>query len=122
LPDAVIDEEMGYVLDLGIEFRGGHRVDSMRALLAEDWDAIFVGSGAPRGRDLDVPGRKEAAANIHIGIDWLSNVSFGHTDKIGRRVLVLGGGNTAMDCCRSARRLGGDDVKVIVRSGFEEMK
>ena len=91
-------------------------------LLSEGFDAIFVGSGAPRGRDLDIPGRKEAAANIHIGIDWLSSVSFGHTDKIGRRVIVLGGGNTAMDCCRTSRRLGGDDVKVIVRSGFEEMK
>ncbi len=83
---------------------------------------MFIGTGAPRGRDLEVPGRTEAAANIHIGIDWLSNVSFGHVDKIGRRVIVLGGGNTAMDCCRTSRRLGGDDVKVIVRSGFEEMK
>jgi formate dehydrogenase (NADP+) beta subunit len=83
---------------------------------------VFVGSGAPRGRDLEIPGRQEAAANIHIGIDWLSSVSFGHITKIGKRVIVLGGGNTAMDCCRSARRLGGEDVKVIVRSGFEEMK
>ncbi len=83
---------------------------------------MFVGSGAPRGRDLDLPGRKEAAANIHTGIEWLSSVSFGHISKIGKRVIVLGGGNTAMDCCRSARRLGGDDVKVIVRSGFDEMK
>jgi NADPH-dependent glutamate synthase beta subunit-like oxidoreductase len=122
LPDAVIDEECGYILDLGVEFRGGQRVDSMKGLLAEGWDAIFVGSGAPRGRDLDIPGRKEAAANIHIGIDWLSSVSFGHVTKIGKRVIVLGGGNTAMDCCRSSRRLGGDDVQVIVRSGFEEMK
>ena len=122
LPDAVIDEECGYILDLGVEFRGGKRIDSMKALLAEGWDAIFVGSGAPRGRDLDIPGRKEAAANIHIGIDWLSSVSFGHVDKIGKRVVVLGGGNTAMDCCRSARRLGGEDVQVVVRSGFEEMK
>ena len=103
-------------------FVGGKRIDSLKALLAEDWDAIFVGSGAPRGRDLDIPGRKEAAANIHIGIDWLSSVSFGHINKIGKRVIVLGGGNTAMDCCRSSRRLGGEDVKVIVRSGFEEMK
>jgi formate dehydrogenase (NADP+) beta subunit len=122
LPDAVIDEECGYILDLGIEFRGGQRINSLKALLAEDWDAIFVGCGAPRGRDLDIPGRKEAAANIHIGIDWLSNVSFGHVNRIGRRVVVLGGGNTAMDCCRSSRRLGGEDVKVVVRSGFEEMK
>jgi formate dehydrogenase (NADP+) beta subunit len=122
LPDSVIDEECGYILDLGVEFVGSKRIDSLKALLAEDWDAIFVGCGAPRGRDLDIPGRQEAAANIHIGIDWLSSVSFGHVDKIGRRVIVLGGGNTAMDCCRSARRLGGEDVKVIVRSGFEEMK
>ena len=122
LPDSVIDEETGYILDLGVEFRAGERVDSLKALLAEGWDAVFVGSGAPRGRDLDIPGRQEAAANIHIGIDWLSSVSFGHINKIGKRVLVLGGGNTAMDCCRSARRLGGEDVKVVVRSGFDEMK
>ena len=122
LPEGVIDEEVGYVLGLGVEFRGGQRVDSMAKLLAEGYDAVFVGSGAPRGRDLDIPGRKEAAANIHIGIDWLSSVSFGHIDRIGKRVVVLGGGNTAMDCCRSSRRLGGEDVKVVVRSGFEEMK
>jgi formate dehydrogenase (NADP+) beta subunit len=126
LPDAVIDEEVGYVLDRGIEFRAGARVASLKALLNGDvggrWDAVFVGSGAPRGRDLDIPGRREAAANIHIGIDWLSSVSFGHVTHIGRRVIVLGGGNTAMDCCRSSRRLGGESVQVIVRSGFDEMK
>jgi formate dehydrogenase beta subunit len=122
LPESIIDEEVGYIADLGLEMRLGQRIDSMKALLDEDYDAIFVGSGAPRGRDLPIPGRHEAAANIHIGIDWLSSVSFGHIDKIGKRVIVLGGGNTAMDCCRSSRRLGGEDVKVIVRSGFEEMK
>ncbi len=118
----MIDEETDYILNLGIEFKGGQRIDSLKKLLAENYDAVFVGSGAPRGRELDIPGRKEAAGNIHIGIDWLSSVSFGHIDKIGKRVIVLGGGNTAMDCCRTARRLGGEDVKVIVRSGFEEMK
>jgi formate dehydrogenase (NADP+) beta subunit len=122
LPETVIDEEVGYILDMGIEFRGGTRVDSLAGLLGEGYDAVMVGSGAPRGRNLDLPGRKEAAKNIHIGIDWLSSVSFGHVDKIGKRVIVLGGGNTAMDCCRSSRRLGGNDVKVIVRSGFDEMK
>jgi formate dehydrogenase beta subunit len=122
LPDSVIDEEVGYILDLGITFSGGRRIDSLKGLLDDGYDAVFVGCGAPRGRDLDIPGRKEGAANIHIGIDWLASVSFGHTTAIGKRVIVLGGGNTAMDCCRSARRLGGEDVKVIVRSGFEEMK
>ncbi|HXP30064.1 MAG TPA: FAD-dependent oxidoreductase [Stellaceae bacterium] len=122
LPESVIDEEVGYITDMGIELRMGQRIDSLKALLAEGYDAVFVGSGAPRGRELDIPGRKAAAANIHIGIDWLSNVSFGHIDRIGKRVIVLGGGNTAMDCCRTSRRLGGEDVKVIVRSGFEEMK
>jgi NADPH-dependent glutamate synthase beta subunit-like oxidoreductase/ferredoxin len=122
LPDSVIDEETGYILDLGVEFRGGQRIDSLKKLLSENYDAVFVGSGAPRGRDLDVPGREEAAKNIHIGIDWLSSIAFGHVDTIGKRVIVLGGGNTAMDCCRSARRLGGESVQVVVRSGFEEMK
>ncbi|MFL5080781.1 MAG: FAD-dependent oxidoreductase [Microvirga sp.] len=123
LPEEVIDEEVGYIVGIGnIDTRYGQRIESLKALLAEPYDAVFVGSGAPRGRDLDVPGRKEAAARIHIGIDWLSNVSFGHIEKIGKRVVVLGGGNTAMDCCRTARRLGGEEVKVVVRSGFEEMK
>ena len=122
LPDAVLDEEVGYILGLEPELRLGVHVDSMKALLDEGFDAIFVGCGAPRGRDLDLPGRKEAAENIHVGIDWLASVSFGHTDQIGRRVIVLGGGNTAMDCCRTSRRLGGEEVHVVVRSGFEEMK
>jgi formate dehydrogenase (NADP+) beta subunit len=122
LPESVIDEECDYILDLGVEFRAGVQIDSLKDLIAENFDAVFVGSGAPRGRDLDIPGRKEAAKNIHIGIDWLSSVSFGHINKIGRRVVVLGGGNTAMDCCRSSRRLGGEEVTVVVRSGFDEMK
>jgi NADPH-dependent glutamate synthase beta subunit-like oxidoreductase len=122
LPESVIDEEVGYITSLGVETRTGQYIGSLKALLAEGYDAIFVGSGAPRGRDLEVPGRQEAASNIHLGIDWLASVSFGHTTAIGKRVIVLGGGNTAMDCCRSARRLGGESVTVVVRSGFEEMK
>ncbi len=122
LPESVIDEEVGYITDLGPVMMLNQRVDSLKGLLAEKYDAIFVGTGAPRGRDLNVPGRQEAAANIHIGIDWLSSVSFGHIDKIGKRVIVLGGGNTAMDCCRTSRRMGGESVTVAVRSGFEEMK
>lgn len=122
LPESVIEEETGYVFDLGARFVAGQRIESMQWLLQQGFDAIFVGCGAPRGRDLDLPGRQEAAVHIHVGIDWLASVSFGHVIRIGRRVIVLGGGNTAMDCCRSARRLGGEDVKVIVRSGFEEMK
>jgi formate dehydrogenase beta subunit len=122
LPETVLDEEVNYILDLEPELRLGQKINSLRGLLAEDYDAIFVGCGAPRGRELDIPGRKEAAANVHIGIDWLSSVSFGHTTSIGKRVIVLGGGNTAMDCCRTSRRLGGESVQVVVRSGFEEMK
>jgi NADPH-dependent glutamate synthase beta subunit-like oxidoreductase len=122
LPESVIDEEVSYITRLEPVLHLGERVESLRTFLAQGWDAVFVGTGAPRGRDLGLPGQKEAAANIHIGIDWLSNVSFEHIDKIGKRVIVLGGGNTAMDCCRTSRRLGGEDVKVIVRSGFDEMK
>ncbi len=123
LPESVIDEEVGYITGRGgVVTHYNHRVGSLKALLDEGFDVVFVGSGAPRARELDVPGRTEAAANIHLGINWLASVSFGHVTSIGRRVIVLGGGNTAMDCCRSARRLGGEDVKVVVRSGFEEMK
>lgn len=122
LPEAVLDEEVRFITDLQPELRLGQRVDSLKSVLAEGYDAVFVGCGAPRGRNLEIAGREEAAANIHIGIDWLSSVSFGHTTKIGKRVIVLGGGNTAMDCCRTSRRLGGEHVDVVVRSGFDEMK
>jgi ferredoxin len=123
LPESVIDEETGYITDMPhVQFVAGRRIESMKALLADGFDAVFVGCGAPRGRDLDIPGRAEAAHSVHIGIDWLASVSFGHVSAVKPRVIVLGGGNTAMDCCRSARRLGSSDVKVIVRSGFDEMK
>jgi formate dehydrogenase (NADP+) beta subunit len=122
LPESVIDEECGYILRDSVTFKSGARVDSMKALLSEGWDAVFVGCGAPRGRNLALPGRSEAAEHIKLGIDWLASVSFGHVASVKPRVIVLGGGNTAMDCCRSARRLGAHDVKVIVRSGFDEMK
>ncbi|CAM3985366.1 FAD-dependent oxidoreductase [Roseateles saccharophilus] len=122
LPERVIDEECGYILGLGVDWRSGQRVDSMKALLALGYDAVFVGCGAPRGRDLALPGREETRAQVHIGIDWLSSVSFGHVTAVQPRVIVLGGGNTAMDCCRSARRLGASSVTVAVRSGYAQMK
>jgi formate dehydrogenase (NADP+) beta subunit len=122
LPERVIDEECGYILGLGVEWRAGERIASMKALLGEGFDAVFVGCGAPRGRDLPLPGRQEAAEQIHIGIDWLASVSFGHVTAVAPRVIVLGGGNTAMDCCRSARRLGASSVTVTVRSGYAQMK
>ncbi|HEY1090650.1 MAG TPA: FAD-dependent oxidoreductase [Burkholderiaceae bacterium] len=122
LPESVIDEECGYILNLGVELRAGQRIASMKALLQEGFDAVFVGCGAPRGRDLALPGRQEADADIHIGIDWLASVSFGHVTAVKPRVIVLGGGNTAMDCCRSARRLGAESVTVAVRSAYAQMK
>jgi formate dehydrogenase beta subunit len=122
VPEAVIDEEIGYILGLGIEFRGGARVDSLKALLTEGWDAVFIGAGAPRGQDLKLPGRVEANSHIHIGVEWLANIWFQHIHRVGKRVVVIGGGNTAMDCGRSARRLGGEDVKIVARSGMKEMK
>lgn len=123
LPAEVLDEEVNYVLDMGIHTHFKKYVSSLKDVLAEDYDAIFVGTGAPKGRDLtELPGREEGKANIHIGIEWLASVAFEHTNKIGKKVIVLGGGNTAMDCCRTSRRLGGEEVKVIVRSPFAEMK
>jgi NADPH-dependent glutamate synthase beta subunit-like oxidoreductase len=122
LPEEIIDEEVGYILGLGIEFRGGAYVGSLKGLLAQGWDAVFIGSGAPRGRDLRIPGRDEAAKDIHVGLDWLASVYFGHVSSVQKKVIVLGGGNTAMDCCRSARRLGAESVTVAVRSTFDDMK
>ena len=115
LPAGVLDEEIAMIVDMGVHVRYNSPVTSMKALVNDGWDAVFVGSGAPRGKDLDLPGRQEAAANIHIGIDWLQSIAFGHVDKIGERVLIIGVGNTAMDCCRSSRRLGGKDIKVMAR-------
>lgn len=122
LPESVLDEECGYVLDMGVQQFFNQRVESMKSVLDKDYDAIVVGTGAPKGRDLDLPGRQDADTNVHIGIQWLANVAFGHLKEIGKKVLVLGGGNTAMDCCRTARRLGGEDVIVTVRSTYEDMK
>jgi NADPH-dependent glutamate synthase beta subunit-like oxidoreductase len=122
LPAHVLDEEIAMIVDLGAEVRYETPVQSLKALLGSGFDAVFVGSGAPRGKDLDLPGRKEAAEHIHIGIDWLESVAFDHIDKIGERVLIIGVGNTAMDCCRTARRLGGKDVKVMARRDRQHFK
>lgn len=122
LPEEVLNDEVNYILDLGIHTHFNQYVSSLKEVLDKDYDAVFVGSGAPKGRDLNVAGREEGDANIHIGINWLASVAFDHTTKIGKKVIVLGGGNTAMDCCRTARRLGGEEVKVCVRSPFSEMK
>jgi NADPH-dependent glutamate synthase beta subunit-like oxidoreductase/ferredoxin len=122
LPASVLDEEVGYILGMGVDIRYNSPVTSMRALLDEQWDAVFVGSGAPTGKNLDLPGRVEAAANIHIGIEWLASAHFGHIDRIGERVVIIGVGNTAMDCCRTSRRLGGTDVKVIARRSRKYFK
>tara|TARA_Y100001970_G_scaffold19338_1_gene21731 strand:+ start:26282 stop:28312 length:2031 start_codon:yes stop_codon:yes gene_type:complete len=122
LPEEVLDEEVNRILDLGIEKKFNTEIESMSNLLNEDFDAIFVGTGAPKGRDINVEGRKEASKNIHIGIDWLTSIAFEHTKSIGKKVIVLGGGNTAMDCCRSSLRLGAESVKVLVRSPFNQMK
>ena len=115
LPPKVLDEEIGYILDMGAELKLNHRIDSLKDLLDNGgFDAVFVGTGAPRGKELDLPGRHESE-NIYIGIDWLESVAFAHTDKIGEKVLIIGVGNTAMDCCRTSLRLGAKDVKVMAR-------
>jgi NADPH-dependent glutamate synthase beta subunit-like oxidoreductase len=121
LPGKVLDEEIGYILDLGVEIRYETPVASLKALLAEGFDAVFVGSGAPKGKELDIPGRWDTD-RIQIGIEFLESVHFGHIDAIGERVLIIGVGNTAMDCCRTSRRLGGRDIKVIARRSRPHFK
>lgn len=123
LPESVLNEEVGYIIDMGIHTHFKTYVSSMKEILEQDYDAVFVGTGAPRGGDLpNLPGRWDAKEHVHIGIEWLANVAFGHIEKIGKKVIVLGGGNTAMDCCRTSRRLGGEQVTVVVRSPFKDMK
>ena len=121
LPASVIDEECGYIIGMGATMKYNTPISSMKALLDEGYDAVFVGSGAPKGKELDLPGRHDAST-IHIGLDWLANVHFGHIEKIEPRVLIIGVGNTAMDCCRTARRLGATDVKVVARRGRAQFK
>lgn len=115
LPEEVLDEEIGYIEKMGVEIKLNSRIESLKGLMDEGYDAVFIGSGAPKGKDLKIEGRDEADANIHIGIDWLESVAFEHVEKIGKRVLIIGVGNTAMDCCRTSLRLGADDVKVMAR-------
>jgi formate dehydrogenase (NADP+) beta subunit len=122
LPQGVIDEEIGYILDLGVELKTNHPIKSMKALIGEGYDAIFVGTGAPKGKNLEIPNRQEASDNIHIGIEWLESVAFEHIKEIGKDVLVIGVGNTAMDCCRTSKRLGGSNVRVVARKSREYFK
>lgn len=114
LPPEVLQEEIDYVIDMGVRVQYNHRVESMKALLEEGYDAVFVGTGAPRGKELILPGRYDAE-NIYIGIDWLESVAFGHIESIGENVLIIGVGNTAMDCCRTSLRLGAKNVRVMAR-------
>ena len=114
LPASVLDEEIAYIVDMGVDLRLSHPIESMRALLEEDFAAVFVGSGAPKGKELRLPGRDDTD-RIHIGIQWLESIAFGHVSSVGERVLIIGVGNTAMDCCRSSLRLGANDVKVMAR-------
>ncbi len=110
----MLDEEIDMILDMGVDIRYDTPITSMDALLSEGYDAVFIGSGAPRGKNLEIPGRYESD-KIHIGIDWLESVAFGHIDSVEERVLIVGAGNTAMDCCRTSKRIGGTDVKVMAR-------
>ena len=121
LPPNVIDEEFDVIVERGINLHLNHPIESMKELLEEHYDAIFVGTGAPHGRELDLPGRHDSD-QIHIGIAWLESVAFEHIDSVGERVIIVGGGNTAMDCCRTSLRLGGKDVKVIYRGSRDRMK
>jgi len=122
LPAQVLDDECGYIIDMGAQMKYGTPVESMKALLGEGYDAVYVGSGAPKGKELDIPGRWDAPTQVHIGIEWLANVHFGHVEKIEPRVIIIGVGNTAMDCCRTAKRVGATDVKVIARRGRKHFK
>lgn len=122
LPADVLEEEVDLIVNLGVNTHYNYEITSLKEMLEMNYDAYFVGTGAPRGRDLDLPGRKEVSAHISIGIDWLSSVAFGHTTSISGKVIVMGGGNTAMDCCRTSKRLGAESVTVVVRSAFDVMK
>jgi NADPH-dependent glutamate synthase beta subunit-like oxidoreductase len=121
LPPEVLDEEINTIVEMGVDLRLGTPVESLKALLEQDFDAVFVGSGAPKGRNLEIPGRYDTE-EIFVGIQWLESVAFGHVDSIGERVIIIGGGNTAMDCCRTSLRIGGKEVKVVARKPENMLK
>jgi NADPH-dependent glutamate synthase beta subunit-like oxidoreductase/ferredoxin len=121
LPPKVLDEEIGYILNMNVDLKLNHPIESLQGLLEEKYDAVFVGTGAPRGKNLEIPGRYDSD-HIHIGIDWLESVAFEHIKKVGKKVLIIGVGNTAMDCCRTSLRIGADDVKVMARKPREYFK
>ena len=121
LPPKVLDEEIGYILDMNVDLKLNHPIDSLQGLLEENYDAVFVGTGAPRGKNLEIPGRYDSD-HIHIGIDWLESVAFEHIKEVGKKVLIIGVGNTAMDCCRTSLRIGAEDVKVMARKPREFFK
>lgn len=122
LPETVLDEELDYILNMGVEAHFGEEITSLKHLLEAGFDAIFIGTGAPQGRWLSIDGHQKTQGEVETGINWLSNVTFGHNNTAPKRVVVLGGGNTAMDCCRTAKRLGAEEVTVLVRSSFDDMK
>lgn len=122
LPESVLDEELNTIIDMGVECHFGEEITSLSNLLKANFDAIFIGTGAPNGRWLTIPGHDKGNKRIETGINWLSSVTFGHTTSAPKRVVILGGGNTAMDCCRTAKRLGAEEVTVLVRSSFNDMK
>ena len=122
LPKKVLDEEVNYIIDMGVSTHFNTYITSMKDFLIKGYDAVFVGTGAPRGKDLNLPGRREGEASIHVGINWLAGVQYRHIEKTGTTTLVIGGGNTAMDCCRTARRVGGENVKIIIRGSRDKMK
>jgi len=119
---APLGYECTIFVDMGVELKLNTPVESMSALLEDGYDAIFVGTGAPKGKNLDIPNRWDDKDHVHIGIDWLESVAFEHTDTIGKNVLIIGVGNTAMDCCRTSLRLGAKSVKVMGRKPREFFK
>jgi len=122
LPRKVLDGEVGVVAKMGVHFETGARLGrdfTVDGLLEREYDAVFVAVGAHRSQKMEVPG--EDAAGVLHGVDFLRDLNLGNQPAVGRRVVVVGGGNVAVDSARSALRLGAENVSIIYRRTRAEM-
>ena len=119
LPRAVIDSEIQRIADAGVDIKTGTPVGSLDELFEQGYDAVLLSVGAHQGQKLRIPG--SGSQGVLLGTDFLRAVNLGDDVALGKRVVVLGGGNVAFDCARVARRLGAEEVRIACLECRAEM-